>query len=66
MNTEAIFKVTVTDDKGNDIVAYVLASQKDLYVQMAASEYGPAKVEPVDPSEIDAETLEAITRSQQK
>lgn len=65
MNTEAIFKVTVTDDKGNEIAAYVSASQKDLYVQMAASEYGPAKVEPVDPSEIDAETLEAI-RGQQK
>lgn len=42
-----VFKVTVTNSDGDDIVAYVTPAQKQAYVRSMTEEYGPATVEPM-------------------
>lgn len=42
-----VFKVTVTNSDGDDIVAYVTPVQKQAYVRSMTEEYGPAVVEPM-------------------
>lgn len=42
-----VFKVTVTNGDGDDIVAYVTPAQKQAYVRSMTEEYGPATVEPM-------------------
>lgn len=44
-NAAEIFRITATDDQGNDIVAYVKPEGKSAYVRFMSSEYGVLKVE---------------------
>jgi hypothetical protein len=46
--TEAeVFMITVTDDKGNNIVAYVKPEGKATYVRNMSSEYGTPTIVPM-------------------
>lgn len=42
-----IYKITATDDLGNDIVSYVKPEAKAMYVRNMSSEYGALKIEPM-------------------
>jgi hypothetical protein len=44
-NTAEVFKITATDDQGNEIVAYVKPEGKSAYVRSMSSEYGVLEVE---------------------
>ena len=52
------FMVTVVDDMGNTMTAYVTEKERHQYVQMMASEYGNIKVEPVAYDELPQEVAE--------
>lgn len=45
--TAEVYMVTVTDDKGNDIVAYVKPAAKVAYVRNISSEYGTPTITPM-------------------
>lgn len=49
------FMVTVTDNTGKDMVAYVAAKDLREYSQMMSSEYGNIKVEAVNFDDIPAD-----------
>jgi hypothetical protein len=45
--TAEVYMVTVTDDKGNDIVTYVKSAAKVTYVRNISSEYGVPTITPM-------------------
>lgn len=51
-NTESVYKVTVVNAQGTPLVAYVKESSRRSYVRSMREEYGNAKVELVEPSDI--------------
>lgn len=53
---EEVFKVSVLDDKGNSLEAFVTAKNKDSYVRQMSSEYGPVTIEKVSADDLDEET----------
>jgi len=55
-----VYKVSVKDEQGNLLEAYVAASGKDSYVRMMASEYGPVTIEPASLDELDQDTRNAL------
>jgi hypothetical protein len=52
---DEIFMVTVLDDKGNEIVAYVKPDAKQAYVSMMSSEYGNVKIEGMSMADLPAD-----------
>lgn len=52
---EEYFMVTVTDNMGKDMVAYVAAKDLREYTAMMSSEYGNIKVEAVNFDDIPVE-----------
>lgn len=52
---EDYYMVTVTDNMGNDMVAYVAAKDLREYTSMMSSEYGNVKVEQVNFEDIPAD-----------
>lgn len=42
-----VFKITATDEQGNEIVAYVKPEGKTSYVRAMSSEYGVLQIEPM-------------------
>lgn len=55
------FMVTVVDDMGTPMTAYVTEKERHQYVQMMSSEYGNVKVESVEFDELPQEVAEAFT-----
>jgi hypothetical protein len=47
-----IYKVTVVNSQGTPIIAYVNADRRHAYVRAMNEEYGNAKIEAVDPSDL--------------
>lgn len=52
---DEVFMVTVLDDKGNEIVAYVMPDMKQAYVSMMSSEYGNVKIEGMSMADLPAD-----------
>jgi hypothetical protein len=48
MEDTEYFMVTVVDDMGNEMIAYVTSKEKHQYVQMMSSEYGNVQIEQVE------------------
>ena len=63
MEDTEYFMVTVVDDMGNEMVAYVASKDKHTYVQMMASEYGNIKVEAVDLEDVPQDVVEAMQQN---
>lgn len=42
-----VYKITVVDDMGNELVSYVKPEARTLFIRQMTSEYGNAKVEPM-------------------
>lgn len=42
-----VYKITVVDDKGNELVSYVKPEGRTMFIRQMTSEYGNAKVEPM-------------------
>ena len=55
-----LYKVSVTDEQGNLLAAFVTAAGKDSYVRMMASKYGPVKIEPAALEDLDPETRNVL------
>jgi hypothetical protein len=55
-----VYKVSVTDEQGNLLEAFVTAKGKDSYVRAMASEYGPVTVEPAAMEDLDPDMREAL------
>jgi hypothetical protein len=51
-NEGAVYKVTVIDDKGTPLVAYVNEASRQSYARFMREEYGNAKVEQISIDEI--------------
>jgi|LakMenEpi03Aug12_release.lakeMendotaPanAssembly.Ray.scaffolds.fasta_scaffold23375_16 hypothetical protein len=50
-----VYMITVTDDKGNDIVAYVKPAAKATYVRNMSSEYGVPTIVPMMMADLPAD-----------
>jgi hypothetical protein len=57
------FMVTVVDDMGNPVTAYVTSKEKHQYVQMMSSEYGNISIEPVEYDDLPQDVIEFIEAS---
>jgi hypothetical protein len=51
----AIYKITATDDKGNEIVAYVTDEARTNYVRSMSSEYGSLKIEKLTVADVPSD-----------
>lgn len=64
MANNEYFMVTVVDDTGNEMVAYVASKDLRSYSQMMSSEYGNIKVEAVELEDIPQDVVDQMKTEQ--